>query len=304
MRLHNIAIALATVGLLVTVGGCEKEIPFDIDDADVKTVVNCLFDTDSTWVLEVSKSRSILDEDSELSLVSDATVRIYNPDGSSELLSHLGEGLYGSDSKPERGSTYSLEVAVPGQETVTASNSLNSGAEIVRIDTGSTVIGGWPVNEVTITLKDVPNIDNFYNIKLRSNYWEWTYNPVTQDVDSGIVFGNVWFTSADAVFGGGGGGVLDQKDFGPRGASFNDELFSGEERSITLSYYNWDLEDLSVTVSSGSEDFFLYERTFDLYQQTSDNPFAQPVQVYSNIENGLGIFAGMSSVTEVVPLGP
>ena len=66
--------------------GCEKEIPFDEDEAKPQIVVNCLFDTDSTWVMEVSKSRSILDERSELSLLEDANVRIVNPDGSSEQL--------------------------------------------------------------------------------------------------------------------------------------------------------------------------------------------------------------------------
>ncbi|MBK6525335.1 MAG: DUF4249 family protein [Crocinitomicaceae bacterium] len=28
------------------------------------------------------------------------------------------------------------------------------------------------------------------------------------------------------------------------------------------------------------------------YQETAGDPFAQPVQVYSNVENGFGIFGG------------
>ena len=38
--------------------------------------------------------------------------------------------------------------------------------------------------------------------------------------------------------------------------------------------------------------YFNYLTSFNMYQRTINNPFATPVQVYSNVNNGMGIFAG------------
>jgi len=43
-----------------------------------------------------------------------------------------------------------------------------------------------------------------------------------------------------------------------------------------------------------SEDFYKYKITGSVHDNSSDNPFAQPVNVYKNIDNGFGIFAGYS----------
>ncbi len=42
---------------------------------------------------------------------------------------------------------------------------------------------------------------------------------------------------------------------------------------------------------------YLYRRSIDDYENAQGDPFAEPVQVYSNIENGYGIFAGFSKST-------
>jgi hypothetical protein len=49
-------------------------------------------------------------------------------------------------------------------------------------------------------------------------------------------------------------------------------------------------------VHSG-EEYFKYIRSVLLQRGTSSNPFAQPVQVYTNVKGGLGIFAGVTSST-------
>ena len=35
-----------------------------------------------------------------------------------------------------------------------------------------------------------------------------------------------------------------------------------------------------------------FAKSFNMYQRANGNPFATPVQVYSNVNNGMGIFAG------------
>lgn len=41
-----------------------------------------------------------------------------------------------------------------------------------------------------------------------------------------------------------------------------------------------------------SEDYYKYQRTYIKQIETKNNPFASVIEVYSNIENGVGIFAG------------
>ena len=47
-----------------------------------------------------------------------------------------------------------------------------------------------------------------------------------------------------------------------------------------------------IRLVNTSEAYFNYLKSFNMYQRASGNPFATPVQVYSNVENGMGIFAG------------
>jgi hypothetical protein len=48
-----------------------------------------------------------------------------------------------------------------------------------------------------------------------------------------------------------------------------------------------------------SKDFFEFVTSYQKQKNNSNNAFAEPTQVYSNVENGLGIFAGYA-ITEVV----
>ena len=57
--------------------------------------------------------------------------------------------------------------------------------------------------------------------------------------------------------------------------------------------------DLKVRFLTLSRDFFEFATSYQKQKLNNNNPFAEPTQVYSNIENGLGIFAGFA-VTEVV----
>jgi hypothetical protein len=86
---------------------------------------------------------------------------------------------------------------------------------------------------------------------------------------------------------------------------FNDLLFNGQNKALELEIpyenysgievgYEWSYKTLSVRVylHNISKSYYYYRNSLELYQSASGNPFAQPVQVYSNIENGFGVFAG------------
>jgi hypothetical protein len=86
---------------------------------------------------------------------------------------------------------------------------------------------------------------------------------------------------------------------------FNDLLFNGQNKSLEIEIpnynetgneigYQWSYKTLSLRLylHNISKSYYYYRTSLELYQSASGNPFAQPVQVYSNIENGFGVFAG------------
>ena len=60
------------------------------------------------------------------------------------------------------------------------------------------------------------------------------------------------------------------------------------------------LYELFALLRTTTKEYYDYTYTRDLQASVESNPFAQPVQVFDNIENGLGIFAGYSQVEKEV----
>ena len=87
---------------------------------------------------------------------------------------------------------------------------------------------------------------------------------------------------------------------------FNDELIDGKSYTlqVVLKKYVDDtyLENIDTTkgeylsydigLCAINRDTYLYYRSIDAFHWNDDSPFAEPVQIYSNVDNGLGLFYG------------
>jgi hypothetical protein len=85
-------------------------------------------------------------------------------------------------------------------------------------------------------------------------------------------------------------------------ALFRDGLFAGTSHEIELDAFYYETggnapTTIPVTLSTLSEDYVRYQQTLALQDVTGDNPFAEPVRIHSNVEGGLGAFAGYTSST-------
>jgi hypothetical protein len=80
---------------------------------------------------------------------------------------------------------------------------------------------------------------------------------------------------------------------------FDDVRFNGAEKELLFELSGAGLSNprvmATVTLKTLSEDGYNYVRTARLQNDTSGDPLAQPVNVYNNIQNGFGIFAGYSA---------
>ncbi len=277
---------------------CEKVIPFEGDVNTPKLVINSVFESDSTFKVHVSSSRSVIDT-SSFENIDDAVVTIKDGNGNViEVLNHVVNGFYKGLVLPEENTTYILEVNHPNYAKITASDSLPSPIIINSVDT-STILD--PINgnrlRISMNFDDPENNQNYYLLETYSvNEYLIVENldTIEYELDTTKQF----MVLTDEVFQNGGSPWRDQ-------GLFNDLLFNGQNKTLEIEIpnenwsgsedgYDWSYKTLTlrlylhnITIS-----YYYYRTSLELFQNASGNPFAQPVQVYSNIENGFGVFAG------------
>ena len=179
---------------------------------------------------------------------------------------------------------YQLKIFAPGYDTLYAETYI---PKAIAID--SVLINGEKSHDtiyykgennynINICFKDNKDILNYYN------YWSnvpfISYDPVIEACSpSSDYFSSMYF----------------------RYTFISDEIFNGNnyilstQISIYSEYFKY-YSNMPVyfKLYSLSYDTYAFYKSAYLYQKKFDNPMSEPVIIYSNINNGIGIFAGMS----------
>jgi len=89
-----------------------------------------------------------------------------------------------------------------------------------------------------------------------------------------------------------------------QGGYMTDELFNGQRVSLELrtSYFTGTLEPIEINLLSYPYEYINFHTSGYRYIEARDNPFSQPTNVYTNIENGLGIVAAVSNSKQIINL--
>ena len=277
---------------------CEKVIPFDGDVNTPKLVINSVFESDSTFKVHVSSSRSVIDTAS-FKNIDDAIVTI--KDGNEniiETLNHVENGFYKGQTFPQENQTYILEINHTNYDNITASDSLPSPITINSVDT-STMVD--PINgnrlQISMNFDDPENTQNYYLIETYSvNEYLVIKNSDTTEYELDTT--KQFMVLTDEVFQNGGSPWREQ-------GLFNDLLFNGQNKTLELEIpndswsgsedgYDWSYKTLTLRLylHNITLSYYYYRTSLELFQNATGNPFAQPVQVFSNVENGFGVFAG------------
>ncbi len=277
--MRNSLIYTVSAVMLLLFSNCEKYIDFEGDVEDPKLVVNSLINPDSTYAVHLSRSLSVIDQ-AELSGVNNGQVTIYDENGAIvEILQHSSDGYYNGTGTPVSGSEYTIVATAPDYTDVEATDRIPNLTTIDTWDTATIDLGidGREL-EFKFQIQDEPNVENYYVLKIYS----------ADVIGSSIYYYNEYFHSTDPMLG------LEDGESWVEEAAFTDLLFDGNNQEFTVR-----LEDIApfssfmeVRLYSCSKDYYQYRRSYSQYKETSGNPFAQPVQVFSNVANGLGIFAG------------
>ena len=282
---------------ILSIISCEKVIPFDENQTTPKMVVNGIFQSDTTWRIHVSSSKSVIDSASFNNVVN-ASVFIEDDNGNIiDELAHDTNGFYIGNTIPQENFTYNLSIIHPTLDDITSRNEVPSIINLIGIDTATSYSNGEKYLDLTVNFEDPVDASNYYLVE--------TYviglgleiengDTLESEIDTSRAF----MLLNDEVFQDGGSPWKDQ-------GLFNDLLFNGQTKSLEISIpnnewswgeagYIWSYRYIGLRfyLYNISQDYYYYRRSLELYNQTSGNPFAQPVQVFSNIQNGFGIFAG------------
>jgi len=300
LRRVGASCGLWTLLPFMTLFACERELDIDID-VEPPVVVNSLFNTDSTWRVRINKAWSMGEatfgplNDGTLKLgfrskdIENASVYITSGRGEQIALAYDTNGFYLSPLKPLPGETYTLSVDVPGELPISSSVVL---PEPVRPDTAYfTKLSGY---EYLFTLEFIdPPGPTAYELNLyqgTSGSLRWGEQLETDDQD---VYVEYYWTPVYAHPDEGGAGL------GPVFWALNDHNFQGKKKTLVFRMIQFDEtfpEDWTVQLRTVSDEYARYRTTALKQQESNNDPFAQPIQVYNNISNGVGIFAGYSAL--------
>ena len=284
---------IAVVSTFTT--SCETTVDADITTYEPRLALYGFPNPDSAWSILLYRTAAPYELVTEEQLrVSDAHIVVSGKRGRN-VLQVAALGHYIHVSWPLAGEEFLLGAEASGYPPIRAQGHV---PERPQVDTTSLVSLGREGNEflyrIVLTLDDPAGV-NFYRLGLyeRSADLESYWRTIKfESTDPALR------PSPDLV----GALSLDELASGYRIAWFGDEQFEGDRRTIELDIrFFHDVPDSAVLVlSSMSEDYFEYHRTLEQQSISFNDVLAAPTEVFSNVENGVGIVGGYAnSVVEV-----
>lgn len=295
---------------------CTKLIDIDIPDKGRKIVVNGVLKVNEPVVLTVSLSQPMTMDSRMTRYVvnkENVGVKITSQDGIEKKLLSADYETYKNqfclDSTfLEAGKEYIVEVASANLPTVKTSVKIPMPIEIDSILYMRKKFSdgfGYTDDGVKFLIKftDPPNERNYYMLTARRTGIEEHHSPNYPNLERVYINNTLSFEPDDpildynSVYYGEGTKVF-----------FSDEFFDGETYELGVWAGIWEfymsgseeLPKVHFNLYSITKDYYQYARTYNAYKDLEDNPLAEPVQVYTNVENGLGIIGGASSSTDSI----
>ena len=322
------------VVLLLSLTGCESSLSVDPPDHAPQLVVNGFFVNGERWVVTASQSVGAFENvnpDDPRFTVNDATITVTPAGGMPVTLAltdtltapyifgetrrRVGPAYVAFAPTPQVEETYTLRAEAPGLPAVEAQSTVPS---FPPVDVSSTarrvprggVDPGFVRQERTVTLRidDPPEQANRYWIRtvfVDSVYIDSvdTYRVLQQPVSFVTRNPSVRDEAYDAL--------NDDGAYEGDTAHFSDALFDGTTHDLDLTFEEFFSTErqrnrrsyVVVEMATLSPALYDYLTSVRRYDESSDNPFAEPVNVHSNVEPGYGIFAGRHERRLAVRIG-
>ncbi len=304
---------------------CTKELDLLFPQTGEQIVLNSILYPDSLIQVSITKTLPISNADDKFPVITNAVVRLYENE---QLLGNLTfqDSIYVLDYYPKAGQQYSIEVEVPGYAMLTASDVVPYPLEAEACfakERYDAAYYAW----VRAHIQDRPLEVNYYWLDLLVTGYarlcefipgdRTTYHCLGSDTSrteterpyymhSYSTIPDKFNASVDNTL----GGVTQYETF----MRVEDQAIDGEDVELIITaiggmFQYTAIEKLgsrfaTLNIVSASQHYDRYLKSSLIYflnngtgeDDDSPNPFAEPTQIYSNVENGTGIFAAYNSV--------
>lgn len=284
---------------------CQKEIEYDLPQSEPKYILNSYVFSEReiiirdtilivpTSELYVGQSSSIFDDAGPL-LTNDGELRFYEnnialegvvtPIGLVQPISFVQHN-YIIRHAFEPGKLYRIEAENEELGLASAEFLMPDSIPLLSV-THDTI-----TQKVTFTFKDPPGSDYYYfRIEAREGNSFSPFVPFSKTDPIISFFDKSPFDSVLAP------SITSSGNVGWAGF-INDQTFDGQLKTMEVAVYQnfRNYPDIYVVLNHITYDMYEHERTLAAYTSTKDNPFAEKVQIYTNISNGFGVFGGATS---------
>lgn len=291
--------------LLFAIFGCEKEIELNIDENESKLVLNSWLKTGKHPIVEINRSTFIFDKRGT-DKIENAEVILFENDEEVGFLEHFSSGFYQNENieiKPD--AEYKIIAKVDGFEDVAASENSSTSLRAqdyefdFKYNESNDQFGNSSRSEINITLKDNASTTDFYLFRLKSTNNQW---DESQDGDTTYSEYYEYLESSDLQ--------IEEVYLNEVGNMklLKDELFNGNDYTVRFNtqdirkevYQDGNFNSVIqyvFEIHKVSKSLYLYLKSLENNQYP--DPFTEPTQIYSNVENGYGILA-TSTIIEIV----
>lgn len=306
-KIKNISLLLI---FIISISSCYKYYDINLPDSEQKTVINGILLSDSLLPVFITKSMKLGSyvDSSDIKYIDTATVGLYKNNTFLEKLTNIGEGTYFSTNSIEAGTNYSVHIK-NGEKTFDVNCTVPQKQEYQSIE-----------------YLEYDSINYAYKIKVTfddsigSDYYGFSafmYMPYPLFDTAGNITGYM-IAKSPMYF----DPLTNQNLFtytselSPffQGQIIDDDFFNGQTFSIIFNMQNPSsvvYADSNIVIDSLQVYFELYKLDYNLfnyllsmqkYNKSLDNPMVEPVNVYSNIPDGIGIIGAASMTIDSIKL--
>ncbi len=288
--------------IFISLSSCADKFVNDLDielpEEEQLLVINLeLNQGDSIAKTFVARTANL--DEAEHTFFDNATVDLYKEDSflrNLEYDSRQNDYIANFEPNELAAGDYRVEVSgVPGFDDIvgfqTIPNSVNilSGSYQEDGTIGQDYGYAYTVDEARIVIDDPADEENFYKIQLTG---------IRENQDGEVIQVADFFLTSLNPFA--------ETSFYFDGILLKDDSFNGTDFDLSIGFSNFfdynstgeeDTVYLLVELSNISRDNYLFIKSEAASREAQDNPFAEPVIVHNNIENGIGIFRSRNTTT-------
>lgn len=308
--MRSLTYLIFTTLVLFSFSACEdllvKDIPIEEVNFESRMVINSvLFNGSDSLQLTLAENISVLEDAPYVAeSIPGATIQCFEDDvligtfvketSNPYYYLPLVDGFEGSQK------TYRLEIEHPDFPSASAETRMPQNSQIIDVEFVED-LAPFPNNFGDSTVLDGLHV-TFLDPKGEDNYYVF-------DIATEITISDTFIFMNDTIIQN-YGYVIRAVTIDPLVEQGNgtyylsDATFDGEEYTLTLLLDSWYLEDFEIKDHLGefkliwisaSEDHYKFNRSVGKYWENSGfGLFSEPITIYSNVENGVGIFSSVN----------